>query len=494
MGVVRGDARYDYLTSRGYNTRFVGRPDVISQVFTPEHVVASVAEAVRTGDRLVVRGGAHCIEGLAEPGVGGTWIDMSEMGAVDFDPALGAISVEAGATLGTVYRTLNLRWGVTIPAGTCPGVGVGGHVTGGGFGALCRREGLVVDHLRAVEVVVVDQDGQVRIVRASNDPTDPEHDLFWAHTGGGGGSFGVVTKYWFRSPFAEGDRPGEVLVSPPGSVLHSSLQWSWSELSEDDFARIVRNHGAWHAANSGDATSYDDLYSCLYLNQRTVGHVVLNAQLDADRPAPERRMSDYFAAVTEGVGTPCAVTHQHLPWMSSALRDVENRGAYTRCKGKGAHLRRPFDDTHISAVYRRLSEADYDGHTVVALFSFGGRVNTVDPAATAVPHRDSILRCFVGTFWVTAADDDRHLDRTRQLYAELFAASGGVPASNEFSDGTYIGYPDTDLVSPVFNTSGVPWHALYFGDNYHRLQRTKQRFDPHDVFRHPLSIRIPGSA
>ncbi len=72
-----------------------------------------------------------------------------------------------------------------------------------------------MDHLLAVEVVVADPSGEVRAVVATRDPQDPHHDLWWAHTGGGGGNFGIVTRYWFRSPDATGDDPREALPQPP---------------------------------------------------------------------------------------------------------------------------------------------------------------------------------------------------------------------------------------------------------------------------------------
>ncbi|MFD0392095.1 FAD-binding protein [Streptomyces nogalater] len=108
--------------------------------------------------------------------------------------------MEPGALLGEVYRRLFLGWGVTVPAGATAEVGIGGHVLGGGYGALSRRYGLSVDHLYAVEVVVVDERGRASTVVATREPGDPHRDLWWGHTGGGGGNFGVVTRYWFRSP------------------------------------------------------------------------------------------------------------------------------------------------------------------------------------------------------------------------------------------------------------------------------------------------------
>jgi len=73
----------------------------------------------------------------------------------------------------------------------------------------------------------------------------------------------------------------------------------------------------------------------------------------------------------------------------------------------------------------------------------------------------------------------------------VYADTGGVPAPGAVNDGSYINYPDIDLADPAWNTSGVPWHTLYYGANYPRLQRIKSRWDPGNTFQHDLSIR-PG--
>jgi FAD/FMN-containing dehydrogenase len=71
----------------------------------------------------------------------------------------------------------------------------------------------------------------------------------------------------------------------------------------------------------------------------------------------------------------------------------------------------------------------------------------------------------------------------------MYADTGGVPVPNETTDGAYINYPDKDLADPAWNKSGVPWHDLYYKENYPRLQRVKAAYDPRDVFNHALSIR-----
>ena len=129
-------------------------------------------------------------------------------------------AVEAGATVGETFRALFDAWGTVIPLGEHPQIGMGGHVAGGAFGFLCRQFGLAADYLDAVEVVTVDETRRATAVVATREASDPNRDLWWAHTGGGGGNFGVVTRYWFRSADASGARGSSVAAS--SSVLTCS--------------------------------------------------------------------------------------------------------------------------------------------------------------------------------------------------------------------------------------------------------------------------------
>ncbi|MFE5027927.1 BBE domain-containing protein [Streptomyces sp. NPDC056656] len=131
----------------------------------------------------------------------------------------------------------------------------------------------------------------------------------------------------------------------------------------------------------------------------------------------------------------------------------------------------------------------YDGHTTVVLFSYGRQVNAVDPATPVVAQRDSALKSYLGTYGTDPDGDERHIRRLREFCRELYAETDGVPVSDAHTDGSYINYPDVDLADPRWNTSGVPWHALYFKGNDAGLQRVKAVWDPQDVFRHTLSVR-----
>jgi FAD/FMN-containing dehydrogenase len=193
---------------------------------------------VDEGRRVVATSGGHCLEGfVSDPDVS-VIVDMSPMKRIYHDAARRAIAVEAGATVGETFRALFEAWGVVVPLGESPQVGMGGHVPGGAFGFLCRQLGLAADYLYAVEVVTVDAAGRAKSTIATREPADSQRELWWAHTGGGGGNFGVVTRFWFRSPDASADDPSQLLPRAPGSITtfrtESQIRVAYEYLTRDD--------------------------------------------------------------------------------------------------------------------------------------------------------------------------------------------------------------------------------------------------------------------
>src|SRR5206468_6946758 len=201
-----------------FNKRFAASPDYVRLVGSTDEVASALEEAVRERRRLAVTSGGHCLEGFVSDPEVRVIIDVSPMKRVYYDAERRAVAVEAGATVGEAFRTLFETWGVVIPLGEYPGIGMGGHVAGGAFGFLCRQLGLAADYLYAVEVVTVDEGGRASSVVGTRETSDPHRDLWWAHTGGGGGNFGVVTRYWFRSPGASAGDPVRLLPSAPESI------------------------------------------------------------------------------------------------------------------------------------------------------------------------------------------------------------------------------------------------------------------------------------
>lgn len=503
------DPRYPDLV-RGVDQRWVGHPESVRVVAATDQVVAVVQEAVRTGKRLTVRSGGHCYEDFVFNSEVQIVIDLAGLDAVYFDARRRAFAVEAGATMLDVHERLYKGWGVALPAGICYSVGAGGHVCGGGWGLLCRRDGLVVDHLEAVEVVVVDAAGRARAVVATRDPADPNHDLWWAHTGGGGGTFGIVTRYWFRSPDATGSEPTAALPKPPGELLLSAVSWPWDSLTESTFATLVRNYCDWHVANAAPRGRYAGLCSFLNLNHRSNGEIVLLTTMDATVPHARRLLDDYLAVVGSGVdvspGPATRSSSEHGPlteflvpqrwgWLKTSrylgtghrrIVDPALRGDY-----KSAYHRKTFTEAQLRTLHEHLSSAALDNPIAVAqLSSYGGAVNAVDRTDTAQVHRDSSFKVIYQTHWSEPADDDVNVTWLRGFYETLYADTGGVPILDESTDGCYVNYCDADLNDPAHNRSGVAWHTLYWAENYPRLQRVKTRWDPRNFFRHAQSVRL----
>ncbi|MFD6950862.1 FAD-linked oxidase [Nocardiopsis sp. TSRI0078] len=497
------DPRYlDYIS--GINQRWVAEPERVVLPRTTEAVVEAVQDAVDRGKRITVCSGGHCFEDFVFNSETEVIIHMALMDQVSFDEKRDAFEVGAGASLLQVYEDLFAGWGVTVPGGICYSVGAGGHIAGGGYGMLSRQYGLTVDHLHAVEVVVVDRSSRAESIIVGRDSTGSELDLFWAHTGGGGGSFGIVTRYWFRTPGAKGD-PSDLLPRPPSEIFISTVSWPWEEVTRDGFASLVDFYGTWLRDNNEAGSTGGSLFSWLMLNHRSSGSIDVIVQLDAGLPRARAVLSDYLAGLNDAIGLGGGEvrrsgvtdsrysTTQRLPWMrgtryigtvSPTQTDPNMRG-----KHKSAHMRAPMPADQIATIYRHLTEKEHSSRFAGAIFaSAGGAISSVGPEETAVAQRDSIMKLNYESYWQDPSDDEANLAWVRGIYGDVYAGTGGVPVPGSVTDGCYVNYPDADLGDANHNTSSTPWYELYFKGNYDRLLRTKREWDPQDVFRHGQSI------
>ena len=185
--LLPGDGEYDSARTI-WNAMIDKRPALIARCASTADVVRSVNFARDNKLVLAVRGGGHNIAGsaLCDDGL---VIDLSQMKAARVDPAARRVTIEAGATLADLDAATQAH-GLATPTGINSTTGVAGLTLGGGFGWLSRKYGLTVDNLESAEVVTADGD----VIRASAS----EHpDLFWALRGGGG-NFGVVTRFEYR--------------------------------------------------------------------------------------------------------------------------------------------------------------------------------------------------------------------------------------------------------------------------------------------------------
>jgi aclacinomycin oxidase len=460
-----------------------------------DQVVNAVDAVVASGKRLAVRSGGHCTEGLVDhPGVQCV-IDLGQMDSVSYDRRRRAFAVQAGATLGRVYQALDMGWGVTLPGGIGTGVGMGGHVTGGGFGPLSRLYGQISDHLYAVEAVIVDENGNATAVTATREEDDPNRDLWWAHTGGGGGNFGVATKFWFRSRDRQRDDPTLLLPKRPSGYTMASVAWRWADLDEETLATLVNNYMRWCERNSSHGNSAASVFGTLLLFGKDFGVVTLTGQVDPGQPQGREALDTYVAEVTANVPDGTTTRQDDAPWQYTTIhaRDVPDvlgiPATQLRSKAKGALLRRALDGSQVRTIVERLTSDDYRWRGALAGFvTWGGRINALRPQDTAGAERDSVALFSVGSFWDDPDEDEAHLAWTRTLYRDVFAATGGVPVPNDRNGGCFVNWPDPDLLEEEWNRSGVAWSALYYGGNYEKLQQAKRRWDPLQVFDHAMAV------
>jgi len=182
------DAAYEEAR-KVYNGMIDRKPRVIAQCADVADVIAAVNFGRENGLLTAIRGGGHnggglgiCDDGLV--------IDLSRMKGRRVDPAARTVRVEGGCT-GADMDHATHAFGMATPTGTIATTGVAGLTLGGGIGHLSRQHGLTIDNLLSVDMVLADGS----FVTASAD-TNP--DLYWA-VRGGGGNFGVVTSFLFRT-------------------------------------------------------------------------------------------------------------------------------------------------------------------------------------------------------------------------------------------------------------------------------------------------------
>jgi len=202
------DPDYD-VARKLFNAMIDKRPRLIAQCVDAADVIAAVNVAREAGLDVAVRGGAHSGPGLSSVD-DGLVVDLSALRGVVVDPESRVAHVLGGTLLGEVDHATH-AFGLAAPFGIISTTGVGGLTLGGGVGNLTRTLGLSIDNLLEVDVVLADG----RFVTANE---DKHPDLFWGLRGGGG-NFGVVTRFAFR-------------LSPVSTVVAGPTLWPLDRAAE----------------------------------------------------------------------------------------------------------------------------------------------------------------------------------------------------------------------------------------------------------------------
>jgi hexose oxidase len=471
----------------------------------------ALAQAIAVGPgRFRARGGGHCYEDFVFSAETEALIDMSLFADIGFDAREGVYYAQSGGTNWDLYRRLYWHFGVTLPAGSCYSVGLGGHICGGGYGLLSRQLGLTVDWLTGVRVVTVGAGRGTSLRQVTKEsPSGPDQNLFWAHTGGGGGNFGLITRYEFA----------KLPIAPQRAEI-ITVSWSWADTiipegGVDYLKRIIRCFEALNCALPPSA------FGLLKLAHEAAGAVALVIQYAYDGPPGSssilplvERIFEQFgvhaaAAPHRGlvIGHPVHLTsalpYQDLTWWE-VVQTLNGSGPNQKGKYKSAYMRRNFPDDQIATIYHYLTlyPADSDGapidmsQSLLQVDSYGGEINAVAAQATAVWQRSSVMKLQYQSYWQDpdsgpSPNGDAHIRWINDFYRDVYAAYGGIPDPARDPtgnvDGCYVNYPDVALNEYGGLAQAL---ALYYGGNLPRLQQAKAEADPLDYFQNEQSIPV----
>jgi FAD/FMN-containing dehydrogenase len=417
---------------QSFNARFSRFPSAIVVCDNMSDVGNAVRWARQEEMPLRARSGGHSYEAFSVVDEG-LVIDVGGLTNVDVDVSRGEAVIGAGVRLLDCYRRL-WEHGVTIPAGTCPGVGIAGLTLGGGIGFLSRQYGLTCDNLVAVELV--DADG--RVLRASEE----EHpDLFWALRGGGGGNFGIATAFTFR-------------VHPIGDVVTCTVSWPW-----DDVAEVLDTWQRW--APFAD----ERLCVALAVSRPSAGAISATGLFTGAETELPALLEPLLQA-----GTPGTPLIQSLPYLTAVeqLAGPAIPNGNLRFKNSSAMADEPLPAAAITTLVDRLGAAPFDSD-LVGFFPLGGTIAAIDPAATAFPHRGAHFDMQYQAYWWDDSAAEASLAWVRDLRA----------AMAPYTAGAYVNYIDADLSD---------WESAYYGTNLSRLKQVKGDYDPGDVFNSPQTV------
>ncbi len=428
-----------------WNGRFDSRPAVIVRAGSPDDVRAVVGFARTTGTALTVKGNGHSYAGVSAAD-GGILLDLRPMAAISVDAAARVVSVEPGATWGEVDAATQAH-GLATPGGTVSSVGVSGLSLGGGEGWLQRVHGLTIDNLRAVEVVTAAGD----VVRAAED----EHaDLFWALRGGGG-NFGIVTRFEY----------GLHAVGP--ELLAGQVLYPGSRAAE-----VLRAYRDYFITAPPEATGYafflrippiDAFPTSLH------GQLVIDLVLCYVGPIGD---GERALAPLRGLGDPIADTVGPVPFVGLQQAFDAGVGPGNRWYTRGSMFDE-LTDPAIDALVGGLEP--FPGEfTLVYLGPGGGAVGRIPTDGTAYPHRTAAFSLHVWPGWVDAAADASIMGWARALHGAVQPHANG---------GVYVNLLAEDEADRV---------PAAFGPNYERLTRLKAAWDPGNLFRHNHNIPPAG--
>jgi len=441
--IAPGDPGYDQA-----RTVFVGgfdqRPAVIVRVADAADVARVVALARETGLELAVRSGGHSGAGHSTT-EGGIVLDLRDMKALDIDADRRTAWAEAGLTAGE-YSVAAAAHGLATGFGDTGSVGIGGITLGGGIGYLVRKHGMTIDNLLAADIVTADG----RLLRV-DEQTHP--DLFWAIRGGGG-NFGVATRFQYRLHEVP-TFVGGMLMLPASAELVAEFI-ALADAAPEELSTI---------ANVMPAPPMP------FVPAEQHGRLAVLALLAyaGDTEAGERALAPFKA-----LATPLVDMVKPMPYPE--IYPPEEEDYHPTAVGHTMFVD-AIDRGVAETIMEHLQASDATMR-VAQLRVLGGAMARVPAEATAFAHRRSRIMVNLAAFYDGPADR-----AVRQAWVDEFAV-----ALQQGDTGAYVGFINDEGEARV--------RDAYPGSTWERLAAVKGRYDPANLFRRNQNItpRPPAPA
>jgi len=432
--LLAGDSGYDDARMI-LNPDFNKFPALIVQPTGVADIRTAVGFAQEHGGLLLaVKCGGHSHSGQSTCDRG-MQLDLSHFRDVRVDPQAMTARITGGSLLGQLDHEA-LSFGLVTPVGTVSHTGVGGLVTGGGFGRLARRFGMSVDNLLSVDVVTAD--GELRHASARENP-----DLFWG-VRGGGGNFGIVTSFEFR------------LHPMQREVLGGGIMYPFSKAKD-----VMKLFGDYAPEQP------DELQLDMVLTQPPRGAPAMAGFSVCYSGDPSR--ADAALAPIRGLGTPLA--DQIAPMDYEAL---QRSGDVSDPRAVAGYMKSGFITAMPQGLIDALAEnfrGDPRRTTTVAFQQAGGMIERTSPDETAFAQRDAIANMLPSVGWRFGTDREPHVAFCREYWTHL----------EPFTHGFYNN--DNGVESTAENV------ASNFEQNLERLTAVKNHYDPTNLFRLNANIR-----
>ncbi|KAG5057793.1 hypothetical protein AAZX31_05G093200 [Glycine max] len=470
-----------YIRNARFNTTSTPKPLLVVTPSEDPHVQGAVICAKSIGIQLKIRSGGHDYEGISyvsdQPFI---ILDMFHFRNITVAVENEVAVVQAGATLGEVYYRIWEKSKVHgFPAGVCPTVGVGGHLSGGGYGNMLRKHGLSVDHV--VDAKIVDVKGRIL------DKESMGEDLFWAIRGGGGASFGVILSYTVKLiPVPEVVTVFRIAKSLDQNESATELVLQWQQVAPHTDHRLFMR------------LLLQPVSSKVVKGQRTIRATVMALFLGGADEVVTLMGKEFPAlGLSKENCTELSWIDSVLWWSNfdnttkpDALLDRDLNSA-SFLKRKSDYVQNPISKKGLEGIWEKMIEL---GKTGFVFNPYGGKMSEVSSDATPFPHRAGNL--FKIQYSVNWDDPGVELEKNftsqaKMLYSYMTPFVSSDPRS------AFLNYRDLDIGTNSFGKNsyeeGAVYGVKYFNDNFKRLVKIKTEVDPENFFRNEQSIPIhPG--